>query len=80
MGKTKKNTIENIDQPKRPGREAGDKTYNKQTLYKLVKKSKLTNMVLWVIIAGKYRVACGDLDVRPDAVIKKLFVTKCAIV
>ena len=58
---------------------AGAKTYNKKTLYKLVKQVKPTNMVIWGIIAEQYRVACGELEARPAAVIKKFFVTKCAI-
>jgi len=76
MGKSKKNTIADVEVPKRRGRAAGAKTYNKKTLYKLVKQFKPTNMVLWGIIAEQYRVACGELEARPAAVIKKFFVTK----
>ena len=76
MGKSKKNTIADIEVPKRRGRAAGAKTQNKKTLYKLVKQYKPTNMVLWGIIAEQYRVACGELEARPAAVIKKFFVTK----
>ena len=76
MGKSKKNTIADVEVPKRRGRAAGAKTYNKKTLYKLVKQYKPTNMVLWATIAEQYRVACGELEARPAAVIKKFFVTK----
>jgi hypothetical protein len=43
MGKSKKNTIADIE-PKRRGR-AGAKTYDKNTLYNLVKQYKPSNMV-----------------------------------
>ena len=76
MGKSKKNTIADVEQPKKRGRLAGAKTYNKQTLYKLVKQYKPSNMVLWGTIAEQYRVACGELEARPAAVIKKFFVAK----
>jgi len=55
---------------------AGSKRYNKQTVYKLVKQYKPTNMVLWETIAVQYRVACGELEARFATVIKKFFVTK----
>ena len=59
-----------------PGRLAGAKTYNKKTLYMLVKQYTPSNMVLWGIIAEQYRVTCGELEARPAAVIKKFFVMK----
>ena len=43
MGKSKKNTIADIELPKKRGRLAGAKTYNKQTLYKLVTQYIYTN-------------------------------------
>ena len=33
-------------------------------------------MVHWATIAEKYRVACGEFEARPAAVIEKFFVTK----
>ena len=73
MGKSKKNTIADIDVPKRRSRAAGAKIYNKKTLFKLVKQYKPRNMVLWATIAEQYRVAYGELEARPTAVIKKFF-------
>ena len=71
MGKSKKNTIADIEVPKRRGRAAGA---NKKTLHKLVKQYKPTNNR--ANIAEKYQVACRELEARPAAVIKKFFVTK----
>ena len=79
MGKSKKNIIADIELPKKHGRLAGAKTYNKQTLFKLVKQYKPSNMVLWGTIAEQYRVACGELEARPAAVIKKFLSLKCVI-
>jgi hypothetical protein len=76
MGKSKSNSIGKEELPKRRGRMAGAKTYNKPTLLKLVSQYKPTNMVLWGTVAEQYRIACGELEARPAAVIKKFFVHK----
>jgi hypothetical protein len=51
MGKSR--TIGNNDEepPKRRGRQAGAKSYNQQTLYKLIVEYKPQNMVLWATVA-----------------------------
>ena len=74
MGKSKSNNIGKEELPKRRGRMVRAKTYNKPTLLKLV--SQPTNMVLWGTVAERYRIACGELEAGPAAVIKKLFVHK----
>ena len=79
MVKTKNNISGDIDPPKRRGRVTGAKTYNKQTLFKLIQQYKPVNMVLWGTIAEQYRVACGELEARLAPIIKKFFVQKCAI-
>ena len=33
-------------------------------------------MVLWGTVAEQYRITCGELEARPAAVIKKVFVHK----
>jgi cobalamin biosynthesis protein CobT len=76
MVKTKNNISGDIDPPKRRGRVTGAKTYNKQTLFKLVQQYKPVNMVLWGTIAEQYRVACGELEARSAPIIKKFFVQK----
>ena len=68
MRKSKTKTIADIELPKRRDRAAGAKAYNKNTLYKLVKQYKPTNMVLWAI-SEQYRVwrtggeTCGHKEV-----------------
>ena len=47
MGKSKSNVSNTDEPPKKRDRQAGAKTYNQQTLYKLVDMYKPRNMVLW---------------------------------
>ena len=73
MLKTKNNISGDMDPPKRHGRVTGAKTYNNQTLFKLVQQYKPANMVLWGTIAEQYRVACRELEARSAPIIKKFF-------
>ena len=47
MGKQSRKEIVYEEPPKKRGRQAGAKTYNKQTVFKLISQLKPTNMVLW---------------------------------
>ena len=61
---------------KKRGRQHGAKTYNQQTLYKLVEQYKPINMVLWGTVAEQYRVQCGELKSRDPSALKKHFIHK----
>jgi len=76
MGKSKIIHTEEPEPPRKRGRQAGAKTYNKATLFKIISQCKPTNMVVWATVAEQYRTACGELDARPAAVIKKFFFKK----
>jgi hypothetical protein len=76
MGKSKSIVTNNEELPKKRGRQAGAKTYNQQTLYKLVDQYRPRNMVLWGTVAEQYRVQCGELKPRDPSALKKHFIHK----
>ena len=76
MGKSKSIVTNNEEPPKKRGRQHGAKTYNQQTLYKLVEQYKPRNMVLWGTVAEEYRVQCGELKSRDPSALKKHFIHK----
>ena len=76
MEKSKAIITNNEESPKKRGRQAGAKTYNQQTLYKLVEQYKPRNMVLWGTVAEQYRVQCGELKSRDPSALKKHFIHK----
>ena len=76
MGKSRTIGSNDEEPPKRRGRQAGAKSYNQQTLYKLIVEYKPRNMVLWATVAEQYRIACGELKAREPSVLKKHFFHK----
>ena len=76
MGKQSRKEVVYEEPPKKRGRQAGAKTYNKQTVFKLISQLKPTNMVLWGTVAEQYRIACGELEARQASVFKKFFIQK----
>jgi len=60
---------------KRGGYFAGAKTYNKQTVLKLISQLKPTNMVLWGTVAEQFRIACAEREARKEKKnLKKIFI------
>ena len=80
MGKSKSSRDVEPEPPKKRGRQAGAKTYSKQTLYKLINQYKPSNMVLWGTVAEQYRIQCGELEFDRQRPSKRFFSQKCAIV
>ena len=76
MGKSRTIGSNHKEPPNRRGRQAGTKSYNQQTLYKLIVEYKPRNMVLWATVAEQYRIACGELKAREPSVLKKHFFHK----
>ena len=76
MGKSKTIVSNYEEPPKKRGRQHGAKTYNQQTLFKLVEQYKPRNMVLWGTVAEQYRVQCGELKSRDPSALKKHFIHK----
>ena len=76
MGKTKSSHTEDEEAPKKRGRQSGAKGYSKTALLKIISQFKPTNMVVWATVAEQYRIACGELEPRQPAVIKKFFFKK----
>ena len=68
--------VDEFEPPKKRGRQAGAKRYNKHTLYKRVSQLKPTNMLLWEVVADQYRDQRGELEARQASVIKKFFIQK----
>ena len=62
MGRLSKKDSVYEDQPKKQGRQAGAKTYNKQTVFKLFSHLKTTNIVVQGTMTEQYRIACGELE------------------
>jgi hypothetical protein len=79
MTKTKTVNTGDGEPVEKRGRQAGAKTYNKQSLYRLIQQYKPSNMVIWGTVAEQYRIRCGELEARPGIVIKKFFSRRCAI-
>ena len=78
MGKSKTIVSNYEEPPKKRGRQHGAKTYNQQTLFKLVEQYKPRNMVLWGTVAEQYRVQCGELKSR-DPSLRSISFIKCAL-
>jgi len=76
MGRLSKKESVYEEPPKKRGRQAGAKTYNKLTVFKLIFLLKPTNMVLWGTVAEQFRIACGELKARQASVFKKFFIQK----
>ena len=77
MGRTKSIHTEDEEVPKKHGRQCGAKSCNKST-FKIISRFKPLNMVVYgVTVAEQYLVACGELEYRRPAVIKKFVSRKC---
>jgi hypothetical protein len=76
MGKTRRNDVEEDEPATKRGRQAGAKTYEKPTLYKIINQIKPINTLLWGIFSEQYRVEYGELEAQPAATIKKFFIQK----
>ena len=59
MGKLKNDSVSE-EPPKKRVRQAGSKTYNLQTVFKLISQLKPTNMVLWGTVAEQYLIVVGN--------------------
>ena len=78
MGRLSKKDIVYEDQPKKQGRQAGAKTYNKQTVFKLFSHLKTTNIVVQGTMTEQYRIACGELEaIRASVILKKIIQKMC---
>ena len=64
MTKNKKSSVDKENVKRSGGRQRGAKSYNTATLFKLIKRYKPTNSVLWNTVADQYRVECGELESR----------------
>ena len=79
MGRLSKKDSVYEDQLKKQGRQAGAKTYNKQTVFKLFSHLKTTNIVVQGTMTEQYRIACGELEAKRASVVLKKISRKCAI-